>query len=220
MVSPGLPTSSTRKRANLAPTARLPRRLLEEEPWAWVLYGLTRRGVLLEFDGLLDTLRAPRSGQSQVNVAEQARVVCAADETGIEELFMSFLTGRASGDQIARVFFLVSGPARDVSIVEQARGRYILTAGDFALDGCAPDITALLGEMRLTVIYRSGSGLESAELTNLGQYGGTLRLSPLGASEAESMLDSARLVDSGVTGVCDLSVLKPLVQRRWRSAGD
>ena len=183
--------------------------------------------MLFEFDGLVDALRGPgiegsvlglTAGPSEAGKGASARG--ADSESGIEDLFVDFVTGRASAEQIAQVFFLISGPARNVSVSEQGKDRYVLTASDFELDGGEPGLLAMLGEMRLTVVYRVGSGLESAELTNLGQYSGMLRLSPLDGAKVEHLFDSARLVGADGTRVCDLSVLGPMLERLRATAGN
>jgi hypothetical protein len=210
-------------------TSRLPQRLLKEEPLAWLLFGLTRTGVMFDLEGLLGTFQAlapDATGTDQGGLRTMASKMASSlpgqqltDRGEVKQLFLDFVAGRATAEQINQVFSLIAEAARDASIVEVTPGLYLLTASDFKLEALDTDDAAMLADMRLEITYRAGSGLESAALTNLGQYAGTLRLSPPGGAADQNLFDRKRLVEPGVTRVCDLSVFRPLLER-WEAGRD
>jgi hypothetical protein len=224
----------------------LPEELLEQEPMAWAVVGMASSGVLIQMDGLVGdwgeilyfeseddeatdpkgTATASISVKTEPGDDHQALTATAGGTfepklslTGdgeIERLLRDFLTGRATGEQIDEFYALIAEAAEDVSVDEDPDGRYVLTARDFKLDEADEEDAAMVGAMILQIVYREGTGIESASLENVGEYGGTLRLAPISGGIDASLFDQERVIEPGVTKVWDLSSLAPLIQESLR----
>jgi hypothetical protein len=212
-------------------TLGLPQELLEEEPMSWMLVSMTGSGMLLQLDGLIDDwnrvggLELEDDDESAVTVEIGGKPgvvsepdldfqpnLSLTDDGEAEQLFWDFLTGRATGEQIDEAYKLLAEAARDVSVREEQPGLHVLTARDFNLEDADPDEIELVGDMTLVIVYREGSGIESAALENLGEYGGTLRLTPIDQID-ETLFDQQRVIEPGVTNVLNLSAFKPLIEQ-------
>lgn len=203
-------------------TAGLPDQALEDEPLAWVFFGLTGGGLLLDLDGMRDLLE-PKAAESPEDAAPRGEQNAGAvrghpergapGESGVAQLVKDFLIGRAGADQIDRTLALIAHTARDVSLAEVEPGLHVLKVREFKLDTLAADGAAQLANVTLEVTYREGSGIESAVLEHIGPYGGTLWLSPITGYVDQGLFDKRNVARPRATAVWDLSALKPVLQR-------
>ena len=191
----------------------MPNRIPAEEPLVQLIIGLTNNGLLLDLDGLRDPT-VPEDHSNQADALPLPARNADGEKSAANDfaqLIKDFLIGRAGAEQIDRLLVLIASTARDIRLVETEPGLQVLTVGEFRLDTLESGY-AQLADMTLEVRYRVGVGIESARLTHIGAYDGTLRLAPLGDGIAPILLDKRSFVHPQTTIVWKLYVLKPLLQ--------
>lgn len=200
--------------------------LLERYPLAVPLAYLAQQGILVELDGVGETLGALLAALRPAWFAwpgPRPAAPAASDSAGsgdLELLLGDFLLGRADADQVDLLVRMMAQEAGSVTVSSPLRGRHVLVASGFAAPGEArqppgdrqpPD--GRLDQLVLEIHYVENVGIEWAEIRNMGALRGRVRLAPGDPHELPGLLRRDRLLRDGRTTVLRLSQLAELLRR-------
>lgn len=138
----------------------------------------------------------------------------------MEKLVEDLLYGRAGPEHLEQLVTLIEQAARHAEVVKLGDGLFRLTASDFTRETDASDDDyQMLQKMIINITYRQGSGVESADLRNVGDYGGVIAFGPLSDRGVGVALDPARYLDGG-TMMLDLGSFGPMVEQLMKSQAE
>lgn len=142
-------------------------------------------------------------------------------EEQIQQFAQDFLLGRAGPEHIEAIVQLIQQAARDVTVRETEPGLYILRASDFTIsvDESDEDIE-MLKRMVVEIAYRRDHGVEYANIANIGEYNGELRLSFADEQIDPKLFDRERFLEQGGVTVLNLAALKPLIEAAIREEAE
>lgn len=123
--------------------------------------------------------------------------------TPFEQLISDVVSGKARGEEIGKLVSLLN-IAPDDATLTQADGTYILTAtnlGKAFSDDAQEQVE--LNKMVLRIAYRQDTGLQWAELGNVGDAGGKVRFEQITSPVSADLFDKKHVIEPGKTMVID-----------------
>ncbi len=134
----------------------------------------------------------------------------------VNQLAGRLLHGRAGAADIRHFFEVLQKSATNVSVEEREPGLHVLTASGFNNDD--PNLAIWLGpNTTYSVVYREGSGVESASVENIGATNGSIHFETIDFKYDEATHGRQRFAGDGQTHVLDFAALLKAIEPFFNS---
>lgn len=125
-----------------------------------------------------------------------------------ERLLDDIVSGKARGQEIQRLIQALQISPEAATLTQDGNGTYLLTATQIGAGlGVAEAERAMLDKMVLRIAYREDSGLQWAELSNVGDAGGRIRFEHSPGAIDPARLQKSSVIEPGKTWVLDAGKL-------------
>lgn len=130
----------------------------------------------------------------------------------VERALNDLLDGKATAEQIRLLVERLEQSAGQVSVKEVEPGLHVLTASAFRPeDGSEHGAIDWAKDMKLTIRYREGTGIERALIEDLGPYHGRIELETTSGVPEADLLDDGRFRNDGATTVLDFTAISKMM---------
>jgi len=124
----------------------------------------------------------------------------------LQELLPKLFSGGATSEDLQTLGSILEQAAGKVTVTPMSDGTTVLEASEFKADEGDED-TEMIARLVLRIVYRPQVGVERAEVLNVGESNGRVRIELGNASLNDTMFDESRLIDGNRTRVLDLGEL-------------